>query len=161
VDENLARWTFQSIVKHFVSTANGLSLPYFVEGVDERSDADMRANHVELRITGPEVKELSKEYYHVTAVINFLFTQQMDISGADAYAIMRWTGKFASVMMEPITVYKLGTGANDSPNTIVGCLRVDKGKNEKVRIFHFGQIKPDTRVRLSVCDAVYSMELHN
>jgi len=160
VDENLARWTFQSIVKHFVDTANGLSLPYFVEGIDERSDADMRANHVELRITGPEVKEISNGYYHVSAVINFLFTEQMDIDGADAYTIQRWVGKFASDMMEPVPIYRLGTGADDD-QSLVGCLRVDKGKNEKVRIFHFGQVKPDTRERLAVCDAVFSMELHN
>ena len=156
MDENLARWTFQSIVKHFVSTANGLSLPYFVEGIDERSDDDMRANHVELRITGPEVKEVSKDYLKVSAVINFLFTEQMDMSGADAYQMSRWIGKFASVMLEPVPVYKYGTGAADD-QSLIGCLRVDKGKNEKVRIFHFGQVKPDTRERLSVCDAVYGM----
>jgi len=160
MNENLARWIFQSIAKHFVSTANGISLPYFVEGVDERSEDDMRANHVELRVTGPDVKELSRNYFKIKMVINFLFTKEMEMSGADAFDLIQWTGVFATAMMEPIPIYKKGTGAEDD-GSLVGCLEIDKGKNEMVRIFHFGQIKPDTRVRFSEVDAVYSMELSN
>lgn len=158
MNENLARWIFQSVAKHFVATANGISLPYFVEGIDERSEDDMRASHVELRVTGPEVKELSNGYYHIKVVVNFLFTKEMEMSGADAFDLIQWTGVFAQKMMEVIPIYKKGTGADDDGSQI-GCLRIDKGKNEMVRIFHFGQIKPDTRVRISEVDAVYSMDL--
>lgn len=160
MNENLARWIFQSIAKHFVATANGISLPYFVEGIDERSEDDMRVSHVELRVTGPEVKELSNGYYHIKVVINFLFTKEMEMSGADAFDLIQWTGVFAQAMMAPIPIYKKGTG-DDDDGSLVGCLRTGKGKNEMVRIFHFGQIKPDTRVRISEVDAVFSMDLSN
>jgi hypothetical protein len=159
MDESLARWIFQSIAIKFKTTASGLSLPYFVEGVDERADADMRANHVELRITGPDIKEVSRNYYTVRVTINFLFTEAMDMRGTNAFQLMDWTGKFATELMEPIPIYRYGTGVEDD-DTLVGCLQVDKGKNEAVRIYHFGQLKPDIRVRMSEVDAVCSMELH-
>jgi hypothetical protein len=160
MDKNLARWIFQSIALHFQSVASGISLPYFVEGIDERSDADMRANHVELRVTGPDIKEVSKNFWDISVTINFLFTERMDLRGADAFSLIQWTGVFANTMLQPIGIYKKGTGPDDNVNTLLGCLQVKKGRNEAVRVFHFGQLKPDVRVRMSEVDAVYGMDLH-
>ena len=160
MDKNLARWIFQSIAKHFVATANGLSLPYFVEGIDERTDDNMRVSHVELRVTGPETKETSKGFYTVKCVINFMFTKNMDEASANAFDIIQWTGVFAQVMQEPIPIYKLGSGSEDD-GTLVGCLRAHEGRNEAVRIYHFGQLDKDTRVRQSEVDAVYGMTYTN
>ena len=119
MDENLARWIFASVAKHFESVAAGLSLPYFVEGVDERTDDNMRADHVELRVTGPWAKEVSRNYWVVDVHINFLFHDIMTLSGADAYDLVNWCGKFASVMAEPIPIYQYP----DAPTTLVGCLK--------------------------------------
>ena len=157
MDKNLARWIFQSIAKHFVSVASGLSLPYFVEGIDERSDDTMRVNHVELRVTGPVLKEISNGYYTVNTVINFLFTKNMDEVSADAFDLIQWTGAFAEEMLKPIPIYKKGTGVEDD-GTLIGCLQVNKGRNDAVRVYHFGQIDKDTRIRQSEVDAVFSMD---
>jgi hypothetical protein len=156
MDQNLARWIYQSVVKHFESTANGISLPYFVEGVHERTEANMRADHVEIRVTGPELKELSKGYYDVKVIINVLFTKNMTIRGADAFDIIQWTGVFSDVMLDPIQIYKAGTGAGDD-GSLIGCLRVDKDRNAAVRVYHFGQLDKDTRIRQSEVDAEYGM----
>lgn len=158
MDENLARWIFASIASHFVSVASGLSLPYFVEGLDERDETTMRVDHVELRVTGPFIKEVSNNWHTVDVGINFLMTKQMDISGADAYDIIRWTGKFMSVMLEPVPIYKKGSGVGDD-GSLIGCLVVKKSKNEAVRIYHFGQISMEDRIRQSEVDALYGMEL--
>lgn len=157
MDKNLARWIFQSIASHFVATANGISLPYFVEGIDERSPATMRESHVELRVTGPDIKEVANGQYDIKCVINFLFTKNMDEVSADAFDLIQWTGVFADVMLEPIPIYKKGVGPEDDEDTLIGCLRVHKGKNEAVRTYHFGQLDKDTRVRMSELDAVYGM----
>lgn len=157
MDKNLARWIFQSVAKHFQSVANGISLPYFVEGVDERTVEEMRVSHVELRLTGPNLKEISNGYFHVDTVINFLFTKNMDEVSADAFDLIQWTGVFANVMLEPIPIYKKGTGAEDD-GTLVGCLQVKDGKNDAVRVYHFGQLDKDTRVRQSEIDAVFFMD---
>jgi hypothetical protein len=157
MDKNLARWIFQSIAVHFESTASGLSLPFYVEGVDEIDDDVMRADHVELRVTGPQVKEVSNGYFTVDVMINFLFTKLMSATSADGYDIIQWTGEFANVMLDPVPIYKYGSGVDDD-STLVGCLEVKKGNNEKVRVFHFGRLDKDTRVRQSVCDALYGMD---
>ena len=155
MDENLARWIFASVAKHFETTATGLSLPYFVEGVDERSDDTMRADHVELRLTGPFGKEVSHNYWTVDVAVNVLFTAQMVMGGADAYNIMRWCGKFQSVMLDPIPVYQF----NESPSTLVGCLTPKKNSADAVRVYHFGQLSKDDRIRQSEVDALYGMTL--
>lgn len=157
MDKNLARWIFQSVASHFDSVANGISLPYFVEGIDERSNDVMREDHVELRVTGPTLKEVSKGYFNVDLVINFLFTKNMDIANADAFDLIQWTGVFAEPMLEPIPIYKKGDGVEDD-DTLVGCIQVKKGRHEAVRIYHFGQIDKDTRIRQSEVDALFNMD---
>ncbi|MHC4301379.1 MAG: hypothetical protein ACYS7Y_29275 [Planctomycetota bacterium] len=156
MDKNLARWLFQSVASHFKSVADGISLPYFVEGIDERSEDTMRVDHVELRVTGPNLKEISNGFYNVDLVLNFMFTKNMDEVGADAFDLIQWTGVFADAMLDPIPIYKKGSGAEDD-DSLVGCIRVKKGKNEAVRVYHFGQLDKDTRVRQSEIDAMYGM----
>lgn len=157
MDKNLARWIYQSIVVHFQSTASGLSLPYYIDGIDEIDDDVMRANHVELRITGPTIKEVSNGYFTVDVVINFLFTKLMEARDADVFDLIQWTGEFARVMLDPVPVYKKGTGVDDD-GSLIGCLEVKKGSNEAVRVWHFGRLDKDTRVNQSVCDALYGMD---
>ena len=157
MDKNLARWIFQSIVVHFQSTASGLSLPMYVEGIDEIDDDIIRADHVELRLTGPTIKEVSNGYFTVDVVINFLFTKLMSASDAEAYDMIQWTGEFANVMLDPVPIYRYGTGVDDD-RTLVGCLEVKKNSNDAVRVWHFGRLDKDTRVNQSVCDAMYGMD---
>ena len=41
-----------------------------------------------------------------------------------------------------------------------GCLIVKKTRNEAVRVYHFGQISKEDRIRQSEVDAVYGMDLN-
>ena len=156
VERNLARWTFSSIAAHFAPVSTGLLLPYYVEGVDERTEAIVRASRTELRVTGPFVSETGPRVYRVDATVNILLTQQMAIAGAEAYAIVGWAGRFQRVMLSPIPIYKLGSGADDD-GTLIGCLRV-AGPTGEVRIFHLGQISNTDRLRQSIVDAEYIMD---
>ena len=160
MDKNLARWIFQSLASHFKSVADGISLLYFVEGIDERSNDTMQENHVELRVSGPELKEVSKGYYNVKVTVNFLFTKNMNEVSADAFDIIQWTGVFANAMLQPIPIYKKGDGLEDD-GTLIECLQVHKGRNEAVRVFHFGQLDKDTRIRQSEMDALYGMNFQS
>ena len=154
MNENLSRWIFISVAKHFESTASGLSLPYYVEGIHERTDDWSRADHVELRITGPAVKEVSKNYFSIEVVINFLFTQLMDASCADVYNLQRWVGAFHALMVDPVPIYKYGTGVVDD-QSLIGCLPPKSKSADAVRAYYFGQADKDTRVRQAELDAVY------
>lgn len=155
---HLARWVATSIAAYFEPVATGFNLPYFVEGIDERDESTMRADHVECRVTGPFIKEPSKGWYTADVAINFLFTKHMAIAGADAYENVRWAEGFADAMLEPVPIYKYGTGVVDD-DSLIGCLRVKKDRKEAVRIYHYGQISMEDRIRQSEVDALYGMEL--
>jgi len=158
MDENLARWIFISIAKHFEPVASGISLPYFIEGIMERSEDDIWEDHVELRVTGPFTKEVSKDFYTVEVAINFLFTALMDMDGADAYRHLKWVGEFQKVMLEPVSIYKYGTGVDDD-QTFIDCLRVKRNAADAVRSYLFGQISKDVRVTQAELDAMFEMTL--
>lgn len=154
MDENLARWVFISIAKYFEPVVSGMGVPYFVEGAMERTEALMQASHIELRVTGPDVKPLPGSH-DIRVSINLLCTSLMDAAGTDAWTIVQWTGVIQSAMLDPIPVYRYGTGADDD-ETLVGCLRVDQNR---VNIYHFGQLEKDSRVRQSEVDASFLMNI--
>lgn len=154
MDENLARWSFISIAKYFETVVSGIGVPYFVEGVMERTEALMQTSHIELRVTGPDVKPLSGST-DVRVAINLLCTSLMDMAGTDGWTIVQWTGVIQSAMLEPIPVYRYGTGPDDD-ESLVGCFRVDLNR---VNIYHFGQLEKDSRVRQSEVDASFLMNI--
>ena len=158
MDENLARWIFISVAKHFEPVASGLSLPYLIEGIKERTEDEIWEDHVEMRMTGPFIKEQSRDFYTVEVAINFLFTALMDMDGADAYRHLKWLGEFQKVMLEPIPVYRFGVEVVDD-QTLIDCLRVKKNAADAVRSYLFGQISKDVRINQAELDAMYELTL--
>jgi hypothetical protein len=155
--ENLPRWIFASIADHFKTIADTNNIPFFVEGVDEQEPEDTQQSHVELRSTGPDMKEVSKDFYTVEVVINFMVTSLMDMTG-NAYEIFDWCGILAKEMQNPIPIYKYGNGVDDD-DSLIGCLRVKKNSKDSVKVWHFGQIHKTDRVRQSEIDAAYEMDI--
>ncbi len=158
LNENLARWVFASISVYFKSIADGLSLPLLVEGVDEREPEKMREDHVELRVSGPLVREVSQGCWRTWTDINILLTNRMLMSQEDAYGIARWGGKFEQAMTNRIPIYKYGPDPGDD-SSLVGCLTQRKGVSESIRLVHFGQISRVDRIRQSMVDGRYEMFL--
>lgn len=156
--ENLPRWIFASVAWHFKTIADSNSMPFFIEGVDEHESEDTEQDHVELRVTGPQIKEVSKDYYTVDVVVNFLVTNLMSMSGSNAYQIIDWCGILAKEMNKPIPIYKYGTGTDDD-DSLIKCMQVRKDKLDSVKIFHFGQIDKTYRIRQSEIDANYKMDV--
>ncbi len=158
MDENLARWVFSSIAVYFSNIATGLSVPFLVEGIDERETDIMESDHAELRVNGPFIKELSHNYWQIFVDINILLTDHMAMTQEDAYEIIQRCGTFQQAMFIPIPVKKYGTGVDDD-GTQIGCLTLRKTKNDNVKIIHFGQISRVDRIRQSVIDGRYKMYL--
>jgi hypothetical protein len=155
--KNLPRWIFASVASHFETISLANSIPYFVESANERSDESMEVSHAEIRMTGPYIKEVSRDQFHVETVINVLLTSIMDISG-NAYEIIQWAGIFQSAMLDPIPVYKLGNGADDTGH-LIGCLRNKKSRYDMVKVYHFGQSDITDRVSQSEVDAIYEFDV--
>jgi hypothetical protein len=58
-----------------------------------------------------------------------------------------------------IAVYKYGNGPDDDESQLVGCFSLASGRNDAIKVIHFGQIDPTTRLKQSMVDARYVMEI--
>jgi hypothetical protein len=158
MNEHLARWTLISIIKYFEAISTGISLPFFVEGIDERDEDNQRENHAELRVNGPDVSLPSSNWWSVEVAINILLTEQMLLSGSDSYNIVRWCGAFQNAMQSPISVKKYGNGVDDD-QSLIGCLKVRNREPKAIMVWHFGQIDKDNRIRQSEVDALFDLDI--
>ena len=156
MNEHLARWTTASIVDYFKTITLGLALPMFVEGLDEHSAQLMEIDRAELQINGPLVREVSKDYWRLHVDVNILIIDHMQMRLENAYSSIAWGGKLLSAMMDPIPVFKYGTGAADT-GALVGCLTQRMGISEPARLINYGQVSVDARIRQSAVAGQFEM----
>jgi len=156
---NWARWVFASVATYLKQVAQQQQLPVLIEGLDERTTEFMSAtDRCEVRITGPFTREVSRDWYQIEVVVNVLFVSRYE-EQKNQYAIIQTTGIFQAAMDGAIAVYKYGNGADDDEHVLVGCLSPVQGRNDAIRVMHFGQIDPTDRLKQSMVDARYRMEI--
>lgn len=158
MDENISRWIQASLAVYFDTVAATIPLTFFVEGVDERSDDSMQVEHAELRVNGPYVREVSRNYWRIHVDINVMLTDYMKMSTESAYDINHWGGVFLNAMLENLPIFKLGSGVDDD-GSLIGCLTQRTGFSEPVRLIHFGQVSREDRIRQAVVDGRFEMYL--
>jgi hypothetical protein len=158
-DANWARWIVASVADYFQSVADSLSLPLLVETADEREEENLRAmNHAELRVNGPAVQEVSKNYHRLWVDINILVSALTGEAQQNAYDLIRYVGEFQNAATQPIPIFKYGDGPDDDDSQI-GCLTKRRGISEAVSAHHFGQLGKTERLRQSAVDGRYEMYL--
>lgn len=156
---NWPRWVFTSTADYFKQVADRIELPILIEGIDDREAEKMRTgDHVEFRINGPAVAELSRGYFRLDVDVNLLLTSMMGGQTKNAYDIVQQAGVLLQSASGPIPVLKYGEGPDDD-QSLLGCLTLRSGKRDAVRVIHFGQISRDDRLRQSAVDARYRMHL--
>ncbi len=152
------RWINASVAVYMKTVTDTLKIPLLFDGIDEREPEKMHYNHAELRIGGPFVKELSKNYWYLQVDINILLTYLMQPTEDNVYDLQTWCGVIQEAMDGPIYVYKYGGEPGDD-EAYVGCLRPRTGRYETNRVLSFGQISRVDRVRQAMIDARYEMYL--
>jgi hypothetical protein len=156
---NWARWVFASVATHLKQVAERQQLPVLIEGLDERTTEFMSAtDRCEVRITGPFAREVSRDWYQIEVVVNVLFVSRYE-EQRNQYAIIQMAGVFQEAMDGAIAVYKYGAGPDDDEEVLVGCLLPVQGRHDAIRVMHFGQINPTDRLKQSMVDARYRMEI--
>ncbi len=163
---NWARWIFHSVADYLKDVATDASLPVLIEHFDERTSAFERAtDRAEIRITGPFDQELSKGYHRIYVDVNVLLTSRYDGAQKNAATILKYAGLFHEAMSEPIPVWNFGGEPGDydedvpATQVFLGCLIPRPGKNESVRVMHFGQLDNVDKLKQSEVDARYIMEI--
>ena len=156
VNPNWARWTFASVATVLKRLAEDLKIPALVEGLDERTtDFEQAPRRVEIRMSGPFTKELSNDYYEVSLDINLLFTSRYE-NNANQYDIITVVGKFHERLDDPMPMLRLGKEEGDD-GSLVGCFLTRTGRNDAVRVFHFGQTDQTDRQKQVMIDSRYVM----
>ena len=150
---NWARWAFASIANYLKTLATNNGIPAIVEGMDDHTDAFTEAaDRAEIRINGPYTKKLHGEYL-VFMDVNVILTSRFDGTN-NRYAILTHAGLFHEAMDQAISVYRYG-----DDDSYLGCLVPRSGKNDTVRVVHFGQVDPTDKLKQSAVDARYEMFL--
>ena len=158
VNPNWARWAFASVATRLKHVAKEANIPALVEGLDERTTAFMESPmRVEIRMSGPFTKELSKDYYELGVDINLLFTSRYETNG-NQYDIIRIVGIFHEAVDDVIPMKRYGDQPGDD-ESLVGCLMTRTGKNDAVRVFHFGQTDQTDRQKQVMIDARHVLYL--
>jgi hypothetical protein len=156
---NWARWVFASVATYLKAVALRAALPALVEGLDERTTEFMEAtDRCEIRITGPFTREPSCDYFYIEVVVNVLFFSRYE-EQKNQYAIIQTMGAFQEAMDGAIPVYQYGNEPGDDEQAFIGCLLPVHGRNEAIRLLHFGQVDPTDRLKQSMVDARYRMEI--
>lgn len=161
-DPNWPRWIVASVSDHFKTLADEIDLPLLVEGIDEREAEKIRAaNHFELRIHGPETKEVSKGYFRLYVEINLLVTSIMGGVKQNAHEFVQFLGLIQQAASEDIPIMKFGLTPDVDDQSFLGCLKPDSARGEALTVFHFGEIDRERHIRQSAVDGRYRMELNS
>ncbi len=163
-DPNWARWLFASTAYVLKSVATNNNLAVLVEHLDERKDAFMKASdRVEIRITGPFSKEISKGYHRVLLDVNVLLTSRFDGPAKNQYNILKYAGLFHGALSMPIPCWNYGgedgdyDPDNEDSQIFIGCLLPKGAKSDFVKVYNFGQTNETDKLKQSVVDAHYEM----
>lgn len=153
------RWIQASVADHFKTTANSEGFASLVEGLEERTTVFQEStNRLEIRINGPFVRQVSANYYHFDVDVNILILSHMDGTSDSVYRGTNIAGKMAERANEPIPVFKYG-GQPEDDQSQIGCLLLKDGSKDGVKVFHFGEINAEDRLRQAGVDCSYNMDI--
>jgi hypothetical protein len=156
-DPNWARWVFASVATFLKGVAKTNNLPSIIEGVEDRTKTFMASpNRVEIRISGPFVREPSYGHFKIVAEANVMVTSTYD--KPNRYDFAKITGIFQQALNLPIPVYRYGDQPIDD-GSYVGHLIPRNNKADTIRVMNFGQYNTTERVRQSIVDTVYYMDM--
>ena len=158
LNRNWIRWVKASVNWHFTNlqkdvVAAAQRIPLYIEG-DERDTNDL-ADFAELRMDGPNIRQVQKDLYYLESEINVLIQSHLDPK--DLYKVERSIGIF-SLGFVMIDIFKFGDGVQDDGRHL-GCMKLLKTLDEDIEVANFGIIRQDTRLMQSTIEGHYRLEL--
>ena len=149
INDNWTTWIFASVCKHFDSHSNDLYL--HIDGT-ARKTGD-HANVIELRLNGPIMRELSKNYYQIDAEVNLLI--QTAVKHANIYQHRRNLGIAEAACTRYIYLYQIGSESGATGN-MFGCLTlVNTPRNNGIETKDYGIVRPQVDLQQATVEATY------
>lgn len=154
INKNWARWIFASISKHIDDRKGTLDL--YIEGQYRQNR--VKKDNIELRMDGPYITEINKNYFDVYVEINILVSSYMD--NTNYHRIHEDVGIVANILSSPVGLYKYGNSLVDTGEQF-GCLTLiqDTQSRDRVQINHFGIINPQDNLMQASVEAHYKIFL--
>ncbi len=147
-------WIYSSFVNYFKTKCMPLSIPLYIQG--EIRDSKI-SEFIDFRMNGPNFNELSHDYWRIDCYIATLLT--MTLNEENIYKPNQLGGQLLNMFERDLPMYRLGTEGPESDGSVLGCMRLDPSRNEKIRQRNYGQIQSATQVTQSSIEAHYHMEL--
>jgi len=144
------KWIWASFARHFNDAATDAAILMHVEG-EERKTAGL-LEYAEFRLLGPQVQEISKNYFKLDCRINILVT--VDEKHQNRFRVHEIGGLFLASFTQSIAMYKLGSSEGDDA-TQLDCMRI----LGKASWNFYGKIKDDTTLLQGTIDGRYTMTL--
>lgn len=146
------RWMHASVALYLRSVAAGISVPAMVEGIDERSSAFSQApDRIEIRVNGPYTRKVQGGH-SARLFVNVLVTSNFGDKLKNAFGMDNILGEIHAALDQPIPLLRVGSVTDDKVQ--IGCL---SGVSE-IKVFHFGQLAPEERVRQAIVTAAFQYE---
>jgi len=146
---NVTKWIFASIAKHFSSIPN-----LYVTGTHR--DTSNQKEWVELKIDGPYIKHLSKDYYQLNIEIDAQIYTVQDPNYA--FNNLELQGKVLELFTECIRIYKLGNKPEDTGDFVFNIVMDDRDKH-MLDVSNFGPIDTDIKMVVSDIEGHYHQKI--
>ena len=149
---SLPKWIYLSCAKHFDSNISGLTT--FVEGFEER-DLSGESSWVEIRIDGPDIREVSKDTYIIESEINLLVATHFSPIAPSDHAVN--VGKAVAAFTD-FNVYKYGNTAEDTGASLeIFRLKPLADNSDRIRVANMGQIDPQLKLLQTTVSGQFRM----
>lgn len=148
---DLPKWIFASSAKHFEDNISGITT--FVEGTER--DLSGKTDWIEIRIDGPNIREVSNDVLIVESEINLLVATHMAVDAPFKHVIN--IGKAAEAFTD-FQIYKYG---DDKSALEVFRLQPLEDLKEKIAITNMGQIDPNLKLLQATIEGHFRMIINN
>lgn len=154
INPHWSRWIKASVSKWFDDHKGDVVM--FFEGDDRATDET--PEFVEVRMDGPRIKELSKNYFRLDVFINVLIQCHMNKSNVYSFEVLE--GKVQAMFDPCIPVFKYGNGADDNSTVQIGTLVLKYSRPlDQLKSANFGQIDEAVRLQQATVEGHYRLEL--
>jgi len=124
---NWPRWILIALTKHFQTMADDYEIALFIE----ETNYEKHTKYLEFRMLGPQIREVSHNYYHINVEVNILWS--INMNDDDFHEQRRIVGTVLKAM-DDICVY-------DDEDVYWNTLTLLRKQNND-----FGQIEADSQI---------------
>lgn len=146
------KWIFLSAAKHFTDSISVITT--FVEGAQERNLSG-QSSWIEIRIDGPDIREVSKDTIVLESEINLLVATHIDPDAPAQHVIN--VGK-ATAAFTDFKIFKYGEDSEDD-GSILDSFRLQPLEDirDKIKVANMGQIDPAIKLLQTTVEGHYRL----